>query len=196
MDLTRVNLNLLVAFEALLAERSVTRAAIRLGLSQPATSDALRRLRLLFRDELFMRGAGAMQPNRKALQIAPGVQTALAQLRATLGDEAPFASGETAQSFTLAMTDYNAHVLLPTLAAHLQAAAPTVDLHVVSYEKGEVGTLLARGEVDVVLGVVPTQPPDMVKTALFQEWFVGAVQAAHLGARLSNGRSRGDGAGV
>jgi DNA-binding transcriptional LysR family regulator len=179
MNLTRVDLNLLVAFEALFAERSVTKAARWLGLSQPATSDALRRLRLLFRDELFVRGAGAMQPSPKALQIAPGVQAALAQLRATLGEEVSFAPGDTLQSFTLAMTDYNAHVLLPPLAAHLRKGAPGVDLHVVGYEKGEIGAMLARGEVDLALGVFPDPPPDAVKTALFEERFVGVARRGH-----------------
>lgn len=179
MDLARVDLNLLVAFEALLAERSVTKAARRLGLSQPAASDALRRLRLLFRDELFVRGAGAMQPSPKALQIAPGVQAALAGLRATLGVEVPFAPDEAVQGFALAMTDYNAHVVLPPLAACLRETAPGVELHVVGYEKGEIGAMLARGEVDVAFGVFPDPPPDAAKTALFAERFVGVARRGH-----------------
>ncbi len=179
MDLTRVDLNLLVMFEALWAERSVTKAARRLGLSQPATNDALRRLRLLFRDELFARVGGTMQPSSKALEIAPGLEAALRQLRETLGREIPFDPTSAPTSFVIAATDYNAHVLLPPLTARLRREAPNIDLHVVGYEKGTVGEMLARGEIDLAIGVFPHPPVDAVRQVLFEERFVGVAHKDH-----------------
>jgi DNA-binding transcriptional LysR family regulator len=179
MDLTRNDLNLLIALEALLAERSVTGAARRLGLSQPATSDALRRLRVLFGDELFVRSAGAMQPTPRALLLAPGIMAALGDLRATLGAELAFDPRGAAQTFTVAATDYIAHVLLPDLVADLRTEAPGADLHVVGYDKDEVDRMLARGEVDIALGVFPVPPEAAVKTGLFDEHFVGLARFDH-----------------
>jgi len=179
MDLTRLDLNLLVVFEALWAERSVTKAARRLGLSQPATSDALRRLRQLFNDELFVRVAGGMLPSPKAAQIAPGLEAALRQVRETLGREIFFDPALEPQSFVIAATDYIAHVLLPPLAALIRQTGPNIDLHVVGYEKKAVGEMLARGEIDVALGVFPDPPADAVKKALFKERFVGIARRDH-----------------
>lgn len=179
MNLASLDLNLLVAFEALLEEHSVTGAARRVGIGQPTMSDALRRLRLLFRDELFVRAAGAMRPTPKALRMAPGVQAALSQLRATLGEQVPFDPGDARQAFTIAATDYGALIILPALIARLRAEAPQVDLHVLGYEKSSVGEMLARGEVDLALGVFPEPPEQAVKVKLFEERFVGLARRGH-----------------
>lgn len=179
MDLSRVDLNLLVAFEALLLERSVTSAARRLALSQPATSDALRRLRLLFRDELFVRAAGGMQPTPKAMQLAPGIHSALAELRSTLGQQLPFDAGHEVRSFTIAATDYGTHVLAPALTSKLRSEAPGIDLHIAAYDKRTVNDLLARGVIDAAIGVFAQPPDNAVKTALFEENFVGVARHDH-----------------
>lgn len=84
IDLSAIDLNLLVAFEALFEERSVTAAATRLYLGQPAMSAALGRLRILFQDELFIRIGRQMQPTAKALEVAQGIKAALQQIRQTL----------------------------------------------------------------------------------------------------------------
>lgn len=179
MNLANIDLNLLTAFEALAAERHVTRAARRLGISQPAMSDALRRLRKLFGDELFVRAAGAMQPTPRALALANALTPVLAQLRHTMGDEVAFSPGATFKAFTLASTDYTSLVLLPPLVARLRVAAPGIDLQVVGYEKGALGPMLDRGEIDLAVGVFPNPPEQAVRTVLFEEGFVGVARADH-----------------
>ncbi len=179
MNLSDVDLNLLLAFEALMAEGQVTRAARRMGIGQPAMSDALRRLRVLFGDPLFVRSQGAMRPTPRARAMAPGLCTALAQLRAALGEAVPFAPAEAAATFTLASTDYTTLVLLGPLVARLRAEAPGIDLRIIGYEKDEVGVMLDRGEADLALGVFADPPPGVVRRGLFRDRFVGLARRGH-----------------
>jgi DNA-binding transcriptional LysR family regulator len=179
MNLAAIDLNLLTAFEALSAERHVTRAARRLGISQPAMSDALRRLRKLFGDELFVRAAGAMQPTPRALALSSALAPVLAQLRHTMGDQVAFSPDATAKVFTLASTDYTSLVLLPPLMSRLRLTAPGLVLHIVGYEKGALGPMLDRGEIDLAVGVFPNPPEQAVRTVLFEEGFVGVARADH-----------------
>jgi len=179
MNLASIDLNLLLAFEALFEERGVTAAARRIGLGQPGMSAALGRLRGLIGDELFVRAAGEMRPTAKALEIAPGITAALAQLRRTLETGIGFDPATATRSFTLGSTDYTALVLLPDLMAYIRQHAPGVDLQVVGYEKGTVPDMLDRGEVDVALGVFPKPPERAVVTRLFEERFVGLARAGH-----------------
>ena len=81
MNLKTVDLNLLIAFDVLISERSVSRAAEKLGVTQPAVSHALKRLRYLFKDDLLTRGPNGMQPTGRALSLHPGVQSVLADIR-------------------------------------------------------------------------------------------------------------------
>ena len=90
MNLASVDLNLLVAFEALIEERHVTRAGQRIGLAQPSMSSALTRLRALFGDELFVRSASGMQPTAKALSLARPISDALGQIRGVLAPGSAF----------------------------------------------------------------------------------------------------------
>lgn len=179
MDLARIDLNLLLAFEALMATRSVTRAAETLGLRQPAMSAALGRLRVLFSDELFTRAGGAMRPSPKAERIAPAVAAALDGLRAALGPETAFDPAAERRSVTLALTDYATAVLGPPLIAALRAAAPGVTLRIVGYDKGSVGALVDQGRVDLAVGVFPDPPERLVVTTLFQERFIGLARTGH-----------------
>lgn len=179
MNLASIDLNLLLAFEALFEERSVTAAARRIGLGQPGMSAALSRLRDLMQDELFVRAAGEMRPTAKAFEIAPGIMAALAQIRRTLDAGIGFDPATAARSFAIGSTDYTALVLLPDLVAHVRRHAPGVDLRVVGYEKGTVPEMLDRGEVDVALGVFPNPPERAVVTSLFKERFVGLARADH-----------------
>jgi DNA-binding transcriptional LysR family regulator len=149
MRLADFDLNLLLAFEALVAERSVTLAARRLGVGQPAASAALARLRGLLNDPLFLRGPEGMRPTPRALEVAPGIAAALAELRRTLEPVARFDPAVATRCFALASTDYTSLVLLPAVAAEIGRAAPGVDLQVVGYAKDDVPALLARGALDM-----------------------------------------------
>ncbi len=124
MDIRTVDLNLLVALEALLAERNVTRAAERLHLSQSATSAALARLRDVFRDPLLLRTARGMLPTTKALELFEPVQHVLAQIGRIVQPATPFNPGEARPVFKIAASDYVEFTLLPQLLEHLDRDSP------------------------------------------------------------------------
>ena len=179
MDTSAVDLNLLVAFDALLTERHVTRAAKRLGMGQPAMSAALARLRAALGDELFVRTADGMQPTPKALRIAPSVSRALAELKRVLDAEVPFDAAATRRNFTIASTDYTTMVLMPAFVRDVRQAAPSIDLRIVGYDKQAIDGLIDRGEVDLALGVFPKPTNRHVCSRLFKERFVGVVRQGH-----------------
>ncbi len=179
MKLTDLDLNLLVAFEALAAEGSVTRAARRLGIGQPAMSDALRRLRLVFADPLFVRAGSGMRMTDKAAMLAPEIAALLDRARLLVGERAPFDPAQSSRSFAIASTDYTTLVLLPGLVGRLSREAPGVALRIVAYDKDELPAMLDSGAADIAFGVLPDAPGRMVRTALFGEHFVGVARAGH-----------------
>src|SRR5579863_6697957 len=124
MDIRAVDLNLLKAFDALASERAVTRAASRIGLSQPAMSHALSRLRSLFSDDLFVRTPGGMEPTARAREIAPLVSSAIEQIEAALNLGAGFDPATSAATFTAGMGEYAEVALVGKLAASFSRAAP------------------------------------------------------------------------
>src|SRR3981081_4343294 len=108
MDLRSVDLNLLVTFEAVLTDRSVSAAAERLGVTQSAVSHALRRLRAVFHDQLRGRGPAGMEPTPRALQIAEVVTEALGQIEQVISEQRGFDPGSSERSFTVRVDDYGA----------------------------------------------------------------------------------------
>lgn len=179
MNLARVDLNLLLAFEAMMRARSVSRAAATLGLRQPAMSAALARLRRLMGDELFVRAGGEMRPSPKALRLAPGILDALRHLRAALGEAVAFDPATATETFTLALADYGSAVLLPDLARVVGREAPGIGLQVIGYDKEEVGLIIDRGLADLAVGVFPDPPEGAVVRPLFDETFVGVARRGH-----------------
>lgn len=179
IDLSNIDLNLLVAFEALFEERSVTAAAQRLHLGQPAMSAALGRLRTLFADELLIRIGKEMRPTSKALEIAPGLLSALQQIRHTLEANQTFDPSTSQRSFAIGSSDYTSYVVLPKLLELCSQTAPGVDFRVVGFEKDSVGELLEQGAIDVAIGVFTTPPPYTYSADLFQEHFVGIARQGH-----------------
>ncbi len=173
------DLNLLQAFDALFAERSVTRAARRLAIGQPAMSDTLRRLRVVFGDELFVRAASAMQPTPKAKALAEEIGPLLERMQRVVDGHVTFVPGAANDTFTLASTDYTTLVLLPPLLAEMRIQAPAVDFRVTGYEKEAIGGMLDRGEADLAFGVFPDPPDNLVRTRLFTERFVGIARTDH-----------------
>lgn len=179
MELSAIDLNLLIAFDAMMETRQVSRAAERIGVRQPAMSAALARLRATFGDPLFVRAAGAMQPTPLALMIAPGVAAALGTLRTTLGQSVPFTPVSAARCFRIASTDYTTLVLLPPIIARMRALAPNAALHVVGYDKDDVPALIDRGDIDLALGVFQPPPDRAVLRQLCAEHFVGVARLGH-----------------
>lgn len=182
MDLHGVDLNLLVAFDALVAERSVTRAGKRIGRTQPAMSAALARLRSLFQDELFVRGSTGLQPTARALDLAEPVSRALAEIQRALNFTHVFEPKSSTYSLTVAVSEHPAHVLLPTLIEHLRDNAPNIALHVIGVTaRDDAVAILDVGEADLSIGVPPTVSVGarIITQQLFEESFVCVVRTGH-----------------
>jgi DNA-binding transcriptional LysR family regulator len=130
LNLRTVDLNLLVAFDALMLERHVTRAASRIGLSQPAMSSALSRLRGLFDDPLLVRTANGMQPTPRAIELMGPVTNALKQVRRVFDAQDKFDPARSCQPFTVRMGDMNVLIFLPAIISELQARAPGITLEI------------------------------------------------------------------
>ena len=125
-NLSRLDLNLLVAFDALLTERSVTRAAARIGLGQSAMSHNLARLRTLFGDELLTRGAEGMRPTPRALALADPVRVTLSQIQAAVLQREAFDPSTADRTFRIGLADSIEVAVIPSLLARLSVVAPTV----------------------------------------------------------------------
>jgi DNA-binding transcriptional LysR family regulator len=172
MNLTGIDLNLLVVFDALMAELHVTRAGERIGLSQPATSNALARLRNLTHDKLFVRSSGGLHPTPVAIALAQQIQPALKQIQTALWREQNFDPTTSDRVFTIGMTDYVEFVLLPRLLERLGTTAPHVKIQVRSGDRQHLFALLDSGEVDLICGLFPEQIAWHEEQLLFQEQFV------------------------
>jgi DNA-binding transcriptional LysR family regulator len=154
MNFRTLDLNLLRVFDVVMSERNVTRAAERLAMSQPAASNALRRLREAVGDELFVPGPTGVAPTRLAEALWPTVRAALTGLRDLL--EPPrFDPRSDERSFTLAMADATAAVAVPSVMNLLDAAGSRAGLRVVPLTTRDPRALLARGDADLALGFFP-----------------------------------------
>ncbi|MCW3479217.1 LysR substrate-binding domain-containing protein [Neisseriaceae bacterium JH1-16] len=178
-NLRRIDLNLLVILEALLAERHISRAAERLHMSQPAVSHALGRLRQLFDDPLLVRGAQGMAPTARALELNRPLAEALRQVHAVLGPTA-FDPATAERTFRLGMSDYGAAAVLPALIKMLRREAPGVVLRVSQHSREAMAAQVADGELDLALGVFPQLPDGLRTETLFEEQFACALDAATL----------------
>ncbi|KQP10247.1 LysR family transcriptional regulator [Methylobacterium sp. Leaf99] len=152
VDLTRIDLNLLVALDALLSERGVTRAAARIGIGQSAMSSSLARLRLLFGDELLTRAPEGMRPTPRALALAEPVRTLLRQVQSLVRRDAVFDPRTVTRTFTIGLPD-SAEVLLgPRLLAYLRAEAPGISLLLRSIDRIRILQELDADRVDLGIG--------------------------------------------
>ncbi len=172
MNLAGIDLNLLVVFDALMNERQVTRAGESIGLSQPATSNALARLRTLTKDELFVRSSGKLHPTPVAIALAREIQPALEQIQTALSPVPSFDPLTSDRVFNIGMSDYVGLVLLPRLLAKLETEAPHVKIQVKSGDRQLRLALLDSGEIDLLCGLIPEQIAWHEKQLLFQERFV------------------------
>lgn len=152
VDISRFDLNLLVALEALLDERSVSRAALRLSLGQPAMSHNLARLRRLLGDELLVRGAGGMVPTPRALQLEPELRDVLRQLRALFDDQARFDPASVQQVFRLGVADSVEAILVPAIVERLLVEAPGVVLQLIPIAGADVSADIEAGRFDLAVG--------------------------------------------
>lgn len=178
MNLTSFDLRLLLVLDALIQERSVTRASHRLGITQPATSNALNRLRHHLRDPLFLKTANGMEPTQRALELAGPVAQALRQLEVVL-DPPAFPPGKNKWTFQMAVSDHVSIVVLPHLAERIQRSAPGLDLRLKSKSIRTLPTMLDSGEVDLALGYNPGLPKRFHSQSLFEDQYVCLMREGH-----------------
>src|SRR5262245_21435789 len=152
MNVQDIDLNLLRVFDAVLRDKGVTSAAARLGLTQPAVSNALARLRAAFGDALFVRTAAGMDPTPVARELAEPVRRALALLESALAHGPGFDPATSTRAFRFYMSDLGQIEFLPPLVERVQRAAPGVRLEAVALEVDDIADALAAGALDVAVG--------------------------------------------
>jgi DNA-binding transcriptional LysR family regulator len=175
--LRTLDLNLLRVFVALLDEGNVTRAGVRLGLTQSAVSHALNRLRYTLGDELFIRGPSGMQPTPRAGEIAPRIRAGLAQLQAALAP-AEFDPAETDRCFVIAAGAYVASVLMPAVAARLEAEAPQASIRLRNLE-GPIAEELDTGRCDLAITMFGRTPTRFASERVFDDTIVWVMRRDH-----------------
>ena len=176
INLAAIDLNLLVVFDALMSERNVTRAGKKIGLSQPATSNALARLRNLFEDDLFVRTPNGMQPTPRAINLSHPIGQVLLKIQSTLEKESVFSPEASERVFSIGMSDHGELVLLPKLMQSLEKEAPKVKIRVRSLEREAALKMIDKDELDLVIGFFPEHSSWHEEKALFQERFVGVCR--------------------
>jgi len=180
MDITKVDLNLLVVFDMLLRKQSVSRAAEALNISQPATSSALNRLRTMFADPLFIRATRGMQPTPRAQQLAEPLQHVLDRIKNDMLQQSSFDPASAKRRFVFNMVDVGELVFLPRLLKHLRAAAPDSDIITVSTPPDQLEAALQAGDVDLVVGYFPNfQSASVYQQRLFSHTFVCVMRKDH-----------------
>ena len=178
MNISGVNLNLLVAFDALFEERSVTRAARRAGVTQPAMSNTLSQLRALFGDALFVRHRTGLTPTARANELAEPIRQGLRLLQSAL-TRPRFDPATSERRFVVAASDYVELVLLPALLRRLSQEAPHAQLALRPWGLHEAPPGLARGEADLMLGFYGQLPPHHHEQPLFDDEYVCVVRRHH-----------------
>ncbi len=182
MNWRAFDLNLLVVFDGLMHERSVTRAGKRLGMSQPAMSHALNRLRYLLKDQLFIRTPKGMVPTPRAEQLALPLRHALAEMQRALEPET-FVAAQANRRFAIATNNYAAIVMAAPLVAAVSAAAPLVQLDLRPSGTLDVFDHLDSGELDVVIGTFDAVGERFGSAALLEDRFVAVMRRGHPAGR-------------
>lgn len=177
MHIRNLDLNLLVIFDAVFRLGTVTEAAREIGLTQPAVSHAVRRLRRLYGDPLFMRTKGGLQPTARAREIAPAIQSALKNIGTTL--ETVFDPASLTRSFQFGLVNYTAFFLLPVLVERLQATAPKVSVTVDYIDEREAEMQVSRNEVDFAIGTLGHAGRRCARTDLFADQYRFVARADH-----------------
>jgi DNA-binding transcriptional LysR family regulator len=178
VNVSALDVRLLVVFDALMSERHVTRAATRLRLSQPAISNALRRLREIFDDELFQRTADGMMPTPRAMELGIPLAQVLRQLENAMQPPS-FVPEQAERTFRLAVSPPVTTVLVPRLVERVLAQAPGIDLRVQSTPGMRASSLLDSQAADLVIGAFRTIPRRFPVQLLYRERYAALMRAGH-----------------
>ncbi len=174
-----IDLNLLRVFDAVLHEKGVTPAAARLGLTQPAVSNALARLRKVFGDALFVRTPRGVDATPFARELAEPVRQALALLESALAHGPGFDPATAARAFRFYMSDLGQIEFLPPLVERVQRDAPGVRLEAVALEVDDIADALAAGALDLAIGFLPGLAAPVRRQALFRDPYLCLMRADH-----------------
>jgi DNA-binding transcriptional LysR family regulator len=186
MNLRNIDLNLLVAFDALVSERSASRAADKLGVTQPAVSHALKRLRHLLKDDLLVRGPHGLQPTGRALSLHPQVQSVLADIRSIVSTGIEFDPATTQRTFRLSMSDAMSVEALPSIVRRIRHDAPNIDLVISTSGPQESCSRIADDDIDLAIGVFPHVPKDLLSRQLYRDTLICVADKRN--SRLKHGR--------
>ena len=179
MELHELDLNLLVVFNQLLVERRVSKVAENLGISQPAVSNSLAKLRKLFGDELFLRTPKGMEPTPFADQLAESVSYALAMIHSGVNQRTTFEPATAQRAFTIGMTDIGEIYFLPALIERLRHEAPGITLSTVRNAAVNLRDELESGKVDLGVGLLPQLKAGFFQRRLFTQSYVCLMRRGH-----------------
>jgi DNA-binding transcriptional LysR family regulator len=179
MRLRDADLNLLVAFDALMRECHVTRAANLLEISQSSMSLALAKLRVLFHDPLLIKSGNALIPTVRARELMPQVEQVLRNVDLLIHEELPFDPAKAHQVITMIVVDYIDFVVMPTLMGALAREAPDVSLRLINPNPRRLGEIMSRGDIDLALSYFPTPPENIRTKPLFTDRLVGIARTGH-----------------
>lgn len=179
LQLHQLDLNLLVIFRQLLVEKSVSKAADALSLTQPAVSNALARLRKQLGDELFVRTPLGMEPTPYAEAISEGVLYALGMINSTLNQSSAFDPQTSARSFTIGMTDIGEVWFLPKLMELLAQRAASVTISTVRNASVNLRDEMEAGKVDLAIGLLPNLKSGFFQRRLLSTRYVCLMRRGH-----------------
>lgn len=179
MNLRAMDLNLLVIFDALMTEQNVTRAANRIPMSQPAMSNALMRLRHLFKDELFVRAAGGMAPTPRAEELGEAVRQILRRTERLMSTEITFDPMHAERRFTARMSDLVGFLVLPPVLSELRTHAPGVTLDVLHMSPDRTLKALEADQLDFGLSMELRHSDSIRSEALFDDQMVCVMRSDH-----------------
>lgn len=179
MNINTLDLNLLLIFDAMLRVKSTTLAGERVGVSQSGVSNALRRLREAFSDELFVRTDHGMLPTPLAEKMAGPIQAALDQIRSAVEDRGTFVAAHSDRHFRLAISDLGQLALLPWLMGHLQDVAPSVTVETVPLVRQGLAEKMSAGDIDIAIGVVKPMGAGFFRQRLQSHGYVCIARQSH-----------------
>ncbi len=178
MNYEQLDLNLLTIFDAVMTELNVTRAAERLHMTQPAASNALKRLRHLLNDELFIKVPSGVSPTPKSIEIWHPIRDALAQIYQTLQPD-KFDPAKATVTFSISMNDLIANLILPKLIAVVEKYAPNINIRAVPSTNINALMLLEQAEIDIAIGVFSNPNSRLRSHTLFLSPFTCVMRRDH-----------------
>ena len=179
MNLSDKDLNLFVVFDVIYTEKNLTKAGQVLGITQPAVSNALSRLREQFNDELFTRGANGMSPTPTAENMIGDIRNALDLIRNSITDSETFSPKTAKATFRISIGDTSEYRLLPELIKNISSSAPDIDVQSYLTPRTETPKELAAGNIDFAIDPPIHSDPNLINKKIYQDDYVLVVNKKH-----------------